>query len=203
MKGKGFFGRVLGLAEPWRGAGATGGCVLCVAPVRPYVGPAMITPPAGHRFVPALAAAAALVAASSCASQYRGYQTRPYTIRGVRYTPLAPRSAVGLQQRGVASWYDERKFLWWGGETSLGEPFRAGAMAGAHKTLPLPCRVRVTNLRNRRSATVRLNDRGPFVAGRIIDLTPAAARRLGFKDQGLAPVEIKVLSVGDGRWRVR
>ena len=76
-------------------------------------------------------------------------------------------------------------------------------MAGAHKTLPLPCRVRVTNLRNRRSAIVRLNDRGPFVAGRIIDLTPAAARRLGFKGRGLAPVEIKVLSVGDGRWRVR
>lgn len=163
----------------------------------------MIARPAHHRLVTALLAAAALVSATSCASQYRGYQTRPYTIRGVRYTPLAPRSAIGLRQRGLASWYDERKFLWWGGETSLGEPFRAGAMAGAHKTLPLPCRVRVTNLRNRRSAIVRLNDRGPFVAGRIIDLTPAAARRLGFKGQGLAPVEIKVLSVGDGRWRVR
>ena len=146
---------------------------------------------------------AAVLALASCAPHYNGYMTRPYSIRGIRYEPMAPKAAVGFRERGLASWYDERTFLWWGGKTSLGEKFRAGAMAGAHKTLPLPCRVRVTNLSNGRTVDVRLNDRGPFVSNRILDLTPAAAKRLGFKKQGLAPVEIRVLSVGDGRWRVR
>ena len=163
----------------------------------------MFPHPPRHPILRMLLLVAVVVTTASCVSPYRGYQTRPYTIRGVRYTPLAPRGALGFRQQGVASWYNEHKFLWWGGETSLGEPFRAGAMAGAHTTLPLPCRVRVTNLRNGRSAVVRLNDRGPFVAGRIIDLTPGAARRLGFKGQGLAPVEIKVLSVGAGRLQVQ
>jgi rare lipoprotein A len=76
-------------------------------------------------------------------------------------------------------------------------------MAGAHKTLPIPCRVRVKNLHNGRTIVVRVNDRGPFIRGRIIDLTPAAAKRLGFKKKGVVPVEIKVLSVGDGRWKIR
>jgi rare lipoprotein A len=148
-----------------------------------------------------LAALVLVVLSAACSSAYPGYQTRAYTVRGQRHHPLAVENAPGFRERGTASWYDERVFLWWGGQTSLGEPFRAGALAGAHKTLPLPCRVRVTNLRNHRSVVVRLNDRGPFIPGRIIDLTPAAAARLGFKDQGLAPVEIEVLSVGDGRWR--
>jgi hypothetical protein len=73
---------------------------------------------------------------------------------------------------------------------------------GAHKTLPLPCRVRVTNLRNGRSTVIRLNDRGPFVAGRTLDVTEPVAKQLGFYDAGLARVRIEVLSVGDGKWRV-
>lgn len=154
----------------------------------------------------AIAPAAAMLIAmvlTSCGPTYRGYQHRPYTVRGQYYQPIAPRDAVGLRERGVASWYNEHKFLWFGGTTSLGEKFKAGAMAGAHKTLPLPCKVRVTNLRNGRKVVVRLNDRGPFIAGRIIDLTPAAARSLGFADQGIAPVEIEVLSVGDSQWKIR
>ncbi|MFM7181837.1 MAG: septal ring lytic transglycosylase RlpA family protein [Verrucomicrobiales bacterium] len=140
---------------------------------------------------------------AACGPVYRGYQAKPYTVRGIRYYPMQPRDAVGFRERGIASWYNEHKFLWFGGTTSLGEGFKARALAGAHKTLPLPCRVRVRNLQNGKSVVVRLNDRGPFIAGRNIDLTPAAARRLGFEGRGLAPVEIEVLSVGDSRWRIR
>jgi rare lipoprotein A len=144
-----------------------------------------------------------VVSAAACGPVYRGYQTKPYTIRGIRYYPMQPREALGFRERGIASWYNEHKFLWFGGKTSLGEPFKARALAGAHKTLPLPCRVRVRNLQNGKTVVVRLNDRGPFIEGRIIDLTPAAARRLGFEGRGLAPVEIEVLSVGDSQWRIR
>ena len=73
-------------------------------------------------------------------------------------------------------------------------------VSGAHKTLPLPCRVKVTNLENGKSLRMRLNDRGPFVAGRIIDVTPRAARKLGFKERGLARVKVECLSVGDGKY---
>jgi rare lipoprotein A len=68
--------------------------------------------------------------------------------------------------------------------------------------LPLPCRVRVTNLRNGRSTVIRLNDRGPFVAGRTLDVTEPVAKELGFYGAGLAPVRIEVLSVGDAQWKV-
>ena len=84
------------------------------------------------------------------------------------------------------------------GNTSLGEKVVPFAISGAHKTLPLPCRVKVTNLENGKSLKMRLNDRGPFIPGRIIDVTPRAAAKLGFKDQGLAQVRVEVLSVGDG-----
>lgn len=115
---------------------------------------------------------------------------------GTRYIPMTPQQAVGFSETGIASWYDERS-LFSRGTTALGEPFRPREMAGAHKTIPIPARVRVTNLENSRSIVIRVNDRGPFVRGRVIDLTPAAARRLGFKDQGLTRVRIEVLSVGD------
>lgn len=150
-----------------------------------------------------LATAVVCLLLAACGSSYPGYKHAPYTIRGVRYHPLHPRQAVGFRERGIASWYTEKGGWFRAGPTSLGEPFRSRAMAGAHKTLPLPCRVRVRNLENGRTLKVRLNDRGPFIPGRIIDLTPAAARRLGFKDKGLARVEIEVLSVGDGRHRIR
>ena len=139
---------------------------------------------------------------SSCGTpNYKGYKHKPYTIRGQRYYPMHPQDAVGFQHRGGASWYDERGFFT-SGTTAIGEKFRAGSLAGAHKTLPLPCRVKVTNLRNGKSAILRINDRGPFIAGRILDVTPRAARKLGFKHHGLTDVHLEVLSVGDGKYKI-
>lgn len=152
------------------------------------------------RLAPLALVSAALMLVSCGTHDYPGYKHAPYTVRGERHHPMHPTAAVGHTERGIASWYDERRFFS-RGKTALGEPFRPHAMAGAHKTVPLPARVRVTNLENGRQVVVRLNDRGPFVRGRVIDVTPAAARKLGFKDKGLARVEIEVLSVGDGKWR--
>jgi rare lipoprotein A len=110
--------------------------------------------------------------------------------------------ALHYKERGTASWYDESKlFGFKRGNTSLGEKVYPMAVSGAHKTLPLPCRVKVTNLANGKSLKMRLNDRGPFIPGRIIDVTPRAAKKLGFKDRGLTQVEVEVLSVGDGRYK--
>ncbi|PWU11611.1 MAG: septal ring lytic transglycosylase RlpA family lipoprotein [Verrucomicrobia bacterium] len=139
----------------------------------------------------------------SCASRsYQGYKYRPYMVHGVRYHPLSPRQALSFTEYGTASHYSEG---WWifPGKTALGERFHSSAMEGAHRTLPLPCRIRVTNLRNGRSVILRINDRGPFIRGRILDVTPTAARKLGFYRSGLTRVRIRVLSVGDGRYRIR
>jgi len=89
-------------------------------------------------------------------------------------------------QSGIASVY-----AYSGGETASGEHASPQAMTAAHKSLPFGSKVRVTNLRNGHSAVVRINDRGPFVRGRIIDVTPAAAHALGFS--GLAPVKVEVV----------
>lgn len=137
----------------------------------------------------------------SCGGGYKGYMTKPYTVRGQHYRPLSVEQALGYKERGEASWYDESSWMGFKrGNTSLGEKVSRGAVSGAHKTLPLPCRVKVTNLENGKSLTMRLNDRGPFIAGRIIDVTPRAAAKLGFKDRGLTSVEVRVLSVGDGKY---
>lgn len=132
---------------------------------------------------------------------YSGYKYRPYTVRGERYEPMAPDVAPGYVEDGVASHYREGWFIF-PGKTALGESLWPWTRAGAHKTLPLPCRVRVTNLRNGRSTVLRINDRGPFIAGRTLDVTEPVARELGFHREGLAPVRIEVLSVGDGRWKI-
>ena len=87
--------------------------------------------------------------------------------------------------KGVASYY------WQGHLTASGEVFDKRAMTAAHKTLPLGSRVRVTNLANGRSAVVRINDRGPFVAGRVIDVSEGAADVLGMRQSGLAPVRVE------------
>jgi rare lipoprotein A len=94
---------------------------------------------------------------------------------------------VAAAQSGIASVYS-------GGRTANGEHARPGDFTAAHKTLAFGTRVRVTNTRNGRSVVVRINDRGPFVKGRVIDLTPAAARAIGFS--GLAPVTLTVLGRG-------
>ena len=114
---------------------------------------------------------------------------KPYQIAGQWYYPL--QSAAGYDQTGVASWYG-RDFH--GKKTANGETYNMHAMSAAHKTLPLPTMVRVTNLDNGRSVVVRVNDRGPFVKSRIIDLSYAAARALGYDRKGTARVRVQALS---------
>ncbi len=94
------------------------------------------------------------------------------------------------QLAGTASWYGQH---WRGRPTASGVRFDPNRLTAAHRTLPLNTRVRVTNLENARSVTVLINDRGPYVGGRVIDLSRAAAHRLGMVKEGLAPVRIKVL----------
>lgn len=148
--------------------------------------------------VPALA----LLLLAGCASHYDGYKYKPYTIRGVRYHPMHPRQAVGHVETGTASHYSEH-FLIFPGKTAIGEKLWPWTRAAAHKTLPIPCLIRVTNLKNGKSVKVRVNDRGPFIRGRMLDVTKPVADELGFTRQGLTQVRIQVLSVGDGRHRIR
>ncbi len=141
------------------------------------------------------------ILASCSQPEYSGYNYRPYVVRGIRYAPMSPGQAPGYVEEGIASHYKEG-WLFLPGPTALGEKQWPWSRAGAHKLLPLPCRVRITNLRNGRSTVIRLNDRGPFIAGRTLDVTEPVAKELGFYDAGLAPVRIEVLSVGDAQWRV-
>ncbi|MGB0774849.1 MAG: septal ring lytic transglycosylase RlpA family protein [Akkermansiaceae bacterium] len=141
--------------------------------------------------------------ASSCGSSgHRGYMTRSYTVRGQHYQPMSVEQALQYNQTGTASWYDESKFFGLKrGNTSLGEKVMPWHISAAHKTLPLPCVVKVTNLSNGKSQKMRVNDRGPFIPGRIIDVTPRAASKLGFKKHGLTQVRVQVISVGDGKYK--
>ena len=136
----------------------------------------------------------AALSLSACASgghgrlePYRAANLRPYEVQGRRYQP---RVVKHYEERGLASWYTYPTGT---SRTATGEPFDGRRLTAAHKTLPLPCLVKVTNLDNGKSVTVRVNDRGPFAAGRIIDLSPAAAGKLGFRDKGLARVRVKFL----------
>lgn len=117
----------------------------------------------------------------------------PYTVLGKRYYVLD--TAAGYRKRGIASWYG-RKFH--GRNTSNGEVFDAYKATAAHRSLPIPSYVRVTNLDNNRSMVVRVNDRGPFHDDRIIDLSYGAALKLGFAAQGTAPVLLEVVSANGG-----
>jgi rare lipoprotein A len=112
-----------------------------------------------------------------------------YVVAGHRYAVLP--SSVGFIERGVASWYGTE---FHGLKTSTGEPYDMFAMTAAHKTLPLPCYARVTNLSNGRSVVVRINDRGPFVDNRVIDLSYSAARKLDMIRNGTAFVQLEVLT---------
>lgn len=112
----------------------------------------------------------------------------PYKVLGKTYY-LLPESR-GFTQEGIASWYGNK---FHGRQTSNGEVYSMYGMTAAHKRLPIPSYVRVTNLNNGRQIVVRINDRGPFHEGRIIDLTYAGASKLGFIKQGTAPVRIEVV----------
>jgi rare lipoprotein A len=117
-----------------------------------------------------------------------------YVVFGKRYYVLD--SSEGFVQRGIASWYGTK---FHGRSTSSGEVYNMHAMTAAHKTLPIPVYVHVKNLDNGRSMVVRVNDRGPFVSGRIIDLSYAAAKKLGVDGPGTANVEISTLGPGQAR----
>ncbi len=124
---------------------------------------------------------------------------RPYTVLGERYEPL--QTHAGFVQTGIASWYGED---FHGKKTSNGETYDMHAMTAAHKTLPLGVFVSVRNTANGREAIVRVNDRGPFVKGRIIDLSYSAAKALGAAVAGTAPVRIEALGYpGSGPDRYR
>jgi rare lipoprotein A len=111
-----------------------------------------------------------------------------YEVFGQRYTILP--TAIGYVERGVASWYGPD---FHGVRTSVGEPYDMYSMTAAHRTLPLPAYARVTNLKNGRSIVVRINDRGPFKANRIIDLSYAGALKLDMVREGTTMVEVRAL----------
>lgn len=114
---------------------------------------------------------------------------QPYTVLGKHYTVLP--SANDFRQQGIASWYGHK---FHGHLTSNGETYDMYAMTAAHKTLPIPCYVKVTNNENNRSVVVRVNDRGPFHDGRMIDLSYAAASKLGYLNKGTANVSIEAIN---------
>ncbi len=115
---------------------------------------------------------------------------QPYERMGRYYHPIEPTKADDYIERGIASWYGED---FHGYPTSSGEIYNMYEFTAAHKTLPMNLYVKVTNLKNKKECIVRLNDRGPFVDGRIIDLSFKAAQTLDMVKDGTAPVEIEVL----------
>ena len=119
------------------------------------------------------------------------YANRPYTALGKTYTPL--QATGNYKERGIASWYG-KKFN--GQRTSIGETYNMYEMTAAHPTLPIPSYARVTNVANGKSVIVRINDRGPFLHERIMDLSYAAAYKLGFINTGSAEVEVESIAAG-------
>ncbi|MCK5405065.1 MAG: septal ring lytic transglycosylase RlpA family protein [Desulfobulbaceae bacterium] len=120
----------------------------------------------------------------------------PYTVRGKRYYPMSVSQAAHYREKGTASWYGNETLRQKGGHmTANGEAFDPGKPTAAHKHLPLPIHVRVTNLENRKSMIVRVNDRGPFIPGRIIDLSAGAAGKLGFYRKGTARVLVETVEI--------
>ncbi len=114
-----------------------------------------------------------------------------YDVLGKRYYTMS--DSHGYVERGIASWYGTK---FHGKRTSSGEPYDMYAMTAAHKTLPLPSYVEVTNLENGRKVIVRVNDRGPFHENRIIDLSYSAASKLGVLAKGTGMVEVRAISAG-------
>lgn len=117
----------------------------------------------------------------------------PYRVLGKTYQVLP--SADAYRERGFASWYGQK---FHGRRTSNGEVYDMYGMTAAHKSLPIPTFVQVTNVKNGKAVIVRINDRGPFHGDRIIDLTYAAAKKLGFVDQGTA--EVEVVAIDPDAW---
>ena len=128
------------------------------------------------------------------AEQLHRGSNRPYTVLGKSYVPNVGAAAeTDFKQTGVASWYG-RKYH--GQKTAIGETYNMYAMTAAHPTLPLPSYVRVTNQLNGRTVVVRVNDRGPFLQDRVIDLSYVAAHKLDFLRRGSAPVLLERVFAG-------
>jgi rare lipoprotein A len=157
---------------------ALGGCSLL--PGRP---PAPVVPPADVDRMPDA------VPKAEPRSKYGNPDS--YVVFGKRYAVM--KSAAGFSERGIASWYGPD---FHGKRTSSGERYDMYQMTAAHKTLPIPAYVEVVNLQNGRRAVVKVNDRGPFKDNRIIDLSYAAARKLGIWQQGTGLVDIRVVDPG-------
>lgn len=121
------------------------------------------------------------------------YANRPYIALGKTYTPIAPTES--FKERGIASWYG-KKFH--GQRTSSGEVYDMYSMTAAHPTLPIPSYARITNASNGKSVVVRINDRGPFLHQRVIDLSYTAAHKLGIIGNGSSEVEIESLTANGG-----
>jgi rare lipoprotein A len=120
------------------------------------------------------------------------WTSRPYQVLGKKYYPMA--TAKGFEEAGSASWYGQK---FHGHKTANGEIFDMFGLTAAHKTLPLPSFVRVSNITNGKSAILRVNDRGPFYGDRIIDLSYGAAKKLGYHQYGVADVKLEVLYVNE------
>jgi rare lipoprotein A len=138
------------------------------------------------------AAAIIILIASGCAGRQAALKPNSpgaYCVKGKTYVPLKE-VAKGFSQKGVASWYGPG---FDGKKTSSGEVYDMYALTAAHTTLPLHTLVKVTNLNNQKDIVVRINDRGPFVGDRVIDLSLSAAHALGMVTPGTAPVRIAVL----------
>ena len=155
------------------------------------------------RFAVALSASLLLVA-SGCATpapppRARIGGTAPYRVNGKTYVPLA--DWLGFEEEGLASWYGAAHD---GKRTASGEPFDAdGGRTAAHKTLPFNVCAEVENLRNGKTVLVRINDRGPFTPGRVIDLSRAAAKKIGLTDVGVAKVRVEAVGVADTKGECR
>jgi rare lipoprotein A len=119
------------------------------------------------------------------------YANRPYEVFGKKYVPLA--KVQPFHQRGTASWYGKR---FHGQKTASGEPYDMYAMSAAHPILPIPSYARITHVKSGKQVVVRINDRGPFHANRIIDLSYAAAHRLGLIGSGSGEVEVDAIVPG-------
>ncbi|PIW59008.1 septal ring lytic transglycosylase RlpA family protein [Shewanella sp. CG12_big_fil_rev_8_21_14_0_65_47_15] len=126
--------------------------------------------------------------------KYEPYSRRgnkPYTVYGESYSVM--NTDQGFTETGRASWYGEK---FHGYETSNGEPYDMYSMSGAHKTLPLPSYAKITNLDNNKQVIIRINDRGPFHSDRILDVSYAAAYKLGMLGTGTARIKLDVIYVG-------
>ena len=120
----------------------------------------------------------------------------PYVVNGKRYVPMSLEEAGRYEEKGIASWYGEETRKKKGGYmTANGEAFDPDGLNAAHKYLPLPSYVRVTNLDNGKSIILRVNDRGPFIEDRIIDLSAGAAKKLGYFKRGTARVKVETIDV--------